>query len=109
MQTQTREITKEVFGSLSLVFWSLQLVPQSKSTGDRSETALTDRTKVWKMYKEKSSKGVSGLMMLIWIGGCALYASYAVAFNLAVTLIVQPELFLFFALICYGQCIYYEK
>ncbi|KAI9599382.1 PQ loop repeat-domain-containing protein [Syncephalis fuscata] len=92
MQTHTREIVKEVLGSLSLLFWSFQLVPQ-----------------IWKMYKERSSKGVSGLMMLIWIAGCAFYASYAVALDLAVTLIIQPEVFLFFAIICYAQCIYYEK
>ncbi|KAI9599381.1 hypothetical protein BDF19DRAFT_381383, partial [Syncephalis fuscata] len=84
--------SKRGLGSLALLFWSFQLVPQ-----------------IWKMYKERSSKGVSSLMMLIWIAGCAFYASYAVALDLAVTLIIEPQAVLLFALVCYAQCIYYEK
>jgi hypothetical protein len=61
------------------------------------------------MHKEKSSEGVSEAMMLIWIAGCAFYAAYAVALDLAITLIIQPELFILFALICHGQCLYYGR
>ncbi|RKP26783.1 PQ loop repeat-domain-containing protein [Syncephalis pseudoplumigaleata] len=85
-------IAREVFGSLSLLFWSFQLVPQ-----------------IWKMHREKSAEGVSELMMLIWVVSCALYAAYAVALDLAVTLVIQPELFILFAIICHGQCLYYGR
>ncbi|KAI8056072.1 hypothetical protein BDF22DRAFT_323187 [Syncephalis plumigaleata] len=59
--------------------------------------------------QRKSSEGVSEAMMLIWIAGCAFYAAYAVALDLAVTLVIQPEVFILFALICHGQCLYYGR
>ncbi|KAI9314813.1 PQ loop repeat-domain-containing protein [Dichotomocladium elegans] len=86
-----RYIAEQVFGYLGLVLWSFQLVPQ-----------------VIKSYRRKSTDGVSPWTMLIWAMSGALLGNYNIGIQVAVPLIVQPQLFTFIAHICLVQELHYS-
>ncbi|EJU03662.1 hypothetical protein DACRYDRAFT_21174 [Dacryopinax primogenitus] len=80
-----------VFGTLGTVCWCIQLVPQA-----------------WKSWREKSTYGLSPLLVLIW-SACALpLGVYNIASNTNIPLILQPQLFGALGAICWVQCLYYE-
>ncbi|KAF9992108.1 hypothetical protein BGZ79_003496 [Entomortierella chlamydospora] len=88
----TRSILENVFGMLGIVFWSLQLLPQ-----------------VIENYKKKSTEGLSYSMFFIWILAALGFGSYAVAENLSIPIIVQPQIFGMLTALCFLQCLYYGK
>ncbi|RKP09927.1 PQ loop repeat-domain-containing protein, partial [Thamnocephalis sphaerospora] len=85
-------VMREILGSIALVFWSIQLVPQAV-----------------KNYRKQSTAGLSHWMMLIWGLESCLFGIYAIHQRLATALIIQPQLFLFFSLLCFAQYLYYTR
>ncbi|KAI8903455.1 hypothetical protein DFJ77DRAFT_440702 [Powellomyces hirtus] len=85
-----RETAEIVIGYVALVLWSFQLLPQA-----------------WKNFRSGSAVGLSVLMMALWAIWTPFFGGYAIYSDLAVPLLVQPNLFGFFATICFVQCIYY--
>ncbi|KAI7878773.1 hypothetical protein K492DRAFT_196590 [Lichtheimia hyalospora FSU 10163] len=80
-------IVEQVFGYFGLVMWSFQLVPQGV---------------------RKSTQGVSPWAMLIWALSGVFLGNYNIGVQVAVPLIIQPQLFSFIAYICLGQELYYR-
>ncbi|KAI7878772.1 hypothetical protein K492DRAFT_208768 [Lichtheimia hyalospora FSU 10163] len=83
-------VVEQVFAYLGLVMWSLQLAPQA-----------------YKTYRRKTTDGVSPWMMLIWALSGVFLGNYNIGVNVAVPLIIQPQLFSFIAYICLAQELYY--
>lgn len=79
------------FASLGAVCWSIQLVPQ-----------------IYLNHKRRSTDGFSGLMMLLWVSAGVPLGIYNVVQRLNVGLQIQPQLFMFFALICTIQTYHYR-
>ncbi|KAJ3156592.1 hypothetical protein HDU89_004374 [Geranomyces variabilis] len=79
-----------VIGYIALFFWSFQLLPQAI-----------------KNYRSSSSGGLSAGMVALWALWTPVFAAYGLYSNLSVPLLVQPNLFGFFATVCSIQCLYY--
>ncbi|KAF9117125.1 hypothetical protein BGX27_003587 [Mortierella sp. AM989] len=88
----TRSILENVFGMLGIIFWSFQLLPQ-----------------VIENYKKKSTEGLSYSMFFIWIFAGLGFGSYAVAEELSIPIILQPQIFGSLTALCFLQCLYYGK
>ncbi|KAJ8659437.1 hypothetical protein O0I10_004802 [Lichtheimia ornata] len=91
MAANNTYIVEQVFGYLGLVMWSFQLVPQ-----------------IYKSYRRKTTEGVSPWAMLIWALSGVFLGNYNIGVQVAVPLIVQPQLFSFFAYVCLAQELYYR-
>ncbi|KAI8056071.1 PQ loop repeat-domain-containing protein [Syncephalis plumigaleata] len=85
-------IIRELLGSASLIFWSIQLLPQ-----------------VIKNYRNGSTSGLSSWMLLLWSIEACLSGAYLIIQKLAMSLVIQFELFLLFSLLCSAQCYYYSR
>ncbi|KAJ3163129.1 hypothetical protein HDU86_002298 [Geranomyces michiganensis] len=79
-----------VVGYIALFFWSFQLLPQAI-----------------KNYRNHSSGGLSAGMVALWALWTPVFSAYGLYSKLSVPLLVQPNLFGFFATICCVQCLYY--
>ncbi|CAG8485706.1 1508_t:CDS:2 [Paraglomus occultum] len=77
---------------LGIVFFSFQLTPQA-----------------YKNWRRKNTEGLSKEMMLIWALSAILFGAYAIILSLSIPLIIQPQIFCGFSLLCYVQCLYYDK
>ncbi|EJU03661.1 PQ-loop-domain-containing protein [Dacryopinax primogenitus] len=85
-------VLENVFGTLGTVCWCVLFVPQA-----------------WKSWRDKSTYGLSPLMVLLW-SSCALpLGVYNIASSANIPLILQPQLFGTVGAICWVQCLYYEK
>ncbi|KAJ1902168.1 hypothetical protein LPJ66_000257 [Kickxella alabastrina] len=62
----------------------------------------------WQNYRRKSTLGVSATMLYFWYFGSMLYGAFAVAKDLYIGLIIQPQLLSFFALINILQIYWYR-
>ncbi|KAF8347757.1 hypothetical protein F5887DRAFT_881164 [Amanita rubescens] len=85
-------IAENVFGTLGTTCWTIQLIPQ-----------------IVKSWRQGSTQGLSHWLVLIWGVSQACLGSYAITENLNIPLILQPQLFSFFSLVSWGQCMYYGK
>ncbi|KAI0037204.1 PQ loop repeat-domain-containing protein [Vararia minispora EC-137] len=86
----SNSVAENVFGTLGVLCWTVQLVPQ-----------------IWKSYHSKSTKGLAPILVLFWgLAGIPL-GIYNVVQNVNVPLIVQPQLFGFLCLLSWAQCQYY--
>ncbi|KAJ3712158.1 PQ loop repeat-domain-containing protein [Lentinula raphanica] len=85
-------VAENVFGTLGTACWMVQLFPQ-----------------IYKSYREKSTVGLSDLMILSWATGGVFLGIYAVVQNLNIPLIVQPQIFGTLSVICWAQCQYYRR
>ncbi|SCV70282.1 BQ2448_1676 [Microbotryum intermedium] len=85
-------IAENVLGTIGAILWSLQLVPQ-----------------IWKSYREGKTEGLSSALLLIWFESGVFLGAYALIQNLAVPLLVQPQLFSFFTAIAWGQTLFYDN
>ncbi|KAI9207878.1 uncharacterized protein BJ171DRAFT_491888 [Polychytrium aggregatum] len=91
----TKAIVKQVFAYLGLVFWSFQLCPQA-----------------WSNYRHGAVGVLSSPMMFCWAIWAPFFAGYGMGKpegRFTVGLIVQPNLFCFFALVCFVQCLLYRR
>lgn len=102
-------VVEQVFAYLGLVMWSLQLAPQGKmiDIGWDGTGVFIDPKQAYKTYRRKTTDGVSPWMMLIWALSGVFLGNYNIGVNVAVPLIVQPQLFSFIAYICLAQELYY--
>ncbi|KAJ3005694.1 hypothetical protein HKX48_000511 [Thoreauomyces humboldtii] len=85
-----REILASVFGYVALLLWSFQLLPQAI-----------------KFYRTKTIDGLSGPMLALWAIWSPFFSAYAIYSDLAIPLLIQPNLFGFFATVCFVQLNYY--
>ncbi|TPX61738.1 hypothetical protein SpCBS45565_g07190 [Spizellomyces sp. 'palustris'] len=85
-------ILEAVFGYLGLVLWSFQLLPQAISN-----------------YRLGGVGALSALMMLMWALWAPIFSAYGLYSNMAVPLLIQPNIFGFLALLCFVQCLYYRR
>ena len=79
-----------VFGTITLILWSVQLIPQIHHT-----------------YKRKSTKGLSLGLLGTWLFAGTFQSVYVLFKMISLPLIIQPHLFTFFCIICLLQDIYY--
>ncbi|CCG82929.1 Uncharacterized protein C2E12.03c [Taphrina deformans PYCC 5710] len=79
------------FASLGAVCWSVQLIPQ-----------------IYMNHKRRCTEGFSGLMMMLWVSAGVPLGIYNVVQDLNIGLQIQPQLFMFFALICTVQTYHYR-
>lgn len=84
-------VVENVLGTLGTVCWTAQLIPQ-----------------LWKSWRTKSTEGLSHWLVLIWSLSSIPLGIYVIVQNLNIPLILQPQLFGFFSLLSWGQCMYYN-
>lgn len=77
---------------LALIFWSFQLLPQC-----------------WINYTHRTTHGLSTSMIILWTYGSFMTALYVILKRYSLLFIIQPNLFLFFSLSCWGQALYYSS
>lgn len=83
-------VAENVLGTIGTVLWSFQLVPQ-----------------IIKSYRSKDTEGLSAWLLLLWVAGSVPQGAYLVVQNINIPLIIQPQLFSFFAIVAMTQCLYY--
>ncbi|KAF7370183.1 Pq loop repeat protein [Mycena sanguinolenta] len=83
-------VAENVFGTMGLVCWTVQLIPQ-----------------LWKSWREKSTEGLSPWLVLLWAISSPFLGAYAIILNLNVPLILEPQLFGTFCLVSWCQCHHY--
>ncbi|KAJ6480936.1 PQ-loop-domain-containing protein [Mycena sanguinolenta] len=85
-------VAENVFGTMGLVCWTVQLLPQ-----------------LWKSWREKSTEGLSPWLVLSWAISSPFLGAYAIILNLNVPLILEPQLFGTFCLVSWCQCKHYAS
>ncbi|KAI0057219.1 PQ-loop-domain-containing protein [Artomyces pyxidatus] len=85
-------VAENVFGTLGTVCWMIQLLPQ-----------------IWKSWRTKDTEGLSPWLVLGWCLAAIPLGIYAIVQDLNVPLIIQPQLFGFFALVSWVQCMFYGE
>jgi uncharacterized protein with PQ loop repeat len=85
-------IYKEVFGTIGLILWSIQLIPQ-----------------VYSNYKYKLSDGLSTSALLLWISANIFQCIYSIQAQLTIPLILQPHFFMALTVICLVQNYHYSR
>lgn len=83
-------VAENVLGTVGTVLWCIQLIPQ-----------------IIRNYKVKDCTGFPPMMMFLWCASGVPFSIYFVGTNGAIPLRIQPQLFTFFCLICWGQSLYY--
>ncbi|KAL9931469.1 hypothetical protein V8E36_009634 [Tilletia maclaganii] len=86
----SRVVAENVFGTISTILWSLQLIPQ-----------------IIKSYRKKSTEGLSAWLLVIWLLGTAFQGTYILVQRLNIPLAVQPQLFAALAIVTLAQCWFY--
>ena len=82
---------ENIFATISLICWSIHLVPQ-----------------VWLNFKRKSTAGMSVEMVGCWYTGSMLLNPFGLYRELAIPLIIQSHTFSFFAMTCVLQHYWYD-
>jgi len=90
MGLPTNPAAENVLATIGTICWTVQLVPQ-----------------IWKSYREKSTKGLSPWLVLIWGVAGAFLGVYVIVQDLNIPLIVQPQSFGVLAILSWAQCQYY--
>ncbi|KDE07404.1 hypothetical protein MVLG_02271 [Microbotryum lychnidis-dioicae p1A1 Lamole] len=85
-------VLENLFGTIGAILWSIQLIPQ-----------------LWKSYRRKNTAGLSSAMLGIWFFAGIWLGAYVLIENLSIPLLIQPQLFCFFAAVAYAQCLYYDQ
>lgn len=85
-------IAENALGTIGTILWTGQLVPQ-----------------IWKSWREKSTEGLSGLLMFTWATSAVFLGVYAIVQDLNIPLILQPQLFGLLAAISWAQCMFYGR
>jgi uncharacterized protein with PQ loop repeat len=84
-----------IVGLFALALWSFQLAPQ-----------------VAENWRRQTTKGLSPFLMLSWTLGSLATAIYNIGANIgekySILFIIQPNLFMFFSIISWAQCTYYD-
>ncbi|VDC03075.1 unnamed protein product [Peniophora sp. CBMAI 1063] len=89
---QKNDAAANAFGIIGTLCWTLQLLPQ-----------------IWKSYREKSTKGLSANLVLLWgLVGIPLGIYNTIQGN-GVILVVQPQVFGVLCIISWAQCQYYDR
>ncbi|PWW74144.1 PQ-loop-domain-containing protein [Tuber magnatum] len=81
-----------VLGTIGTVLWCIQLIPQ-----------------IWCNYRNKSTEGLPGVMMLVWAFAGVPFGAYAVIQNLNIPIQIQPQVFASLSLISWAQCLHYAS
>ncbi|KAI9227805.1 MAG: hypothetical protein DHS80DRAFT_31392 [Piptocephalis tieghemiana] len=82
---------RDAFAGISLIFWSIQLVPQA-----------------WKNYQQGSTKGFSILLLISWLAEAISFFAYGCSLHLAIPLLLQPQAFALVSVFCFLQYLYYD-
>ncbi|KAJ7199110.1 PQ loop repeat-domain-containing protein [Mycena haematopus] len=83
-------IAENVFGTLGLICWTVQLLPQ-----------------LWKSWREKSTEGLSPWLVFLWAISSPFLGAYAIILNLNIPLIREPQIFGSLCLVSWCQCQHY--
>lgn len=83
-------VAANVLGTIGTIFWCIQLVPQ-----------------VIHNWKRKDCTGLPPLMMFLWSACGVPFSVYFICKDANIPIQVQPQLFTFFAGICWAQSLYY--
>lgn len=78
------------FGTIGTIFWCIQLVPQ-----------------VIHNWRRKDCTGLPPLMMFLWSVCGVPFSVYFICKDANIPIQVQPQLFTFFAGLCWAQSLYY--
>ncbi|KAJ3411701.1 hypothetical protein HDV05_001811 [Chytridiales sp. JEL 0842] len=89
---QTAFILKQVFGNIGLLLWSFQLVPQAIQS-----------------HRKRDTGNLSLTMLLLWALWTPFFGATAIRNSLAVALIVQPNVFGVFAVVCAVQVVVFRR
>ncbi|KXN74593.1 hypothetical protein CONCODRAFT_2397 [Conidiobolus coronatus NRRL 28638] len=92
IESANNYIYKEVFGTIGLVLWSIQLFPQ-----------------VYDNYRYKLSDGLCNSTLLLWIFANLLQGVYTLQSQLAIPLVIQPHSFGALSIICFVQNYHYSR
>lgn len=84
-------VAATVFASLGAVCWSVQIIPQ-----------------IYLNHKRRATDGFSGAMMMLWVSAGVPLGIYNIVRDLNLGLQIQPQCFMFFALICTVQTYHYR-
>ncbi|KIM22827.1 hypothetical protein M408DRAFT_78446 [Serendipita vermifera MAFF 305830] len=87
----TNVLAENIFGTIGTILWSGQIIPQ-----------------IYKSYREKTTAGLSGLLMLLWAVSGAFLGVYTIVRNINIPLIVQPQVFGALAALSWVQTLYYD-
>ncbi|KIY48137.1 hypothetical protein FISHEDRAFT_21634, partial [Fistulina hepatica ATCC 64428] len=74
------------------VFWAVQIIPQ-----------------IWKTWREKSTQGLSTILVFGWSLSAPFMGVYCIVQNLNIPLIIQPQVFGTLCLVSWAQCLYYSR
>jgi uncharacterized protein with PQ loop repeat len=85
-------LIKDIFGYASLVFVAIELLPH-----------------LYRNYRRKSCDGLSSVMMILGCTGCMLSSVYNIVQGLALSVTLQTDAWLLFALICWMQYYHYSR
>ncbi|PTU19846.1 hypothetical protein P175DRAFT_0509837 [Aspergillus ochraceoroseus IBT 24754] len=83
-------LASNVLGTIATVLWCIQLIPQ-----------------IWYNWKQKDTEGVPQVMMLLWASCAVPMGAYLILQQVNLPLQIQPQIFGFFALVSWGQILYY--
>lgn len=88
--TSVLQTLENLFGSASLIIWSLTLVPQIVHT-----------------YQRQSTRGIAFLMLYLWYSGTLLLCPFVIYRAVSIPLRIQPHSFALLSAITLIQYIYY--
>jgi len=83
---------ENVLGTIGTILWTGQIIPQ-----------------IWKSWREKSTEGLSALLMAAWAISAIFLGVYAIVQDLNIPLIIQPQLFGLLSAVSWTQCMYYGQ
>lgn len=81
----------DVLGTIGTILWCLQIVPQ-----------------LIKNHRSQSTFGLSPWLLIFWATASILQGAYFLIEWVNLPLLVQPQIFIAFALIGVGQCLYFR-
>ena len=81
-----------VLGTIGTLCWCVQLLPQ-----------------IYRNWRTKSTEGLPANMMLLWSMSGVPFGIYAIVQNFSLGIRIQPQCFLLFCLVCWGQCKVYSR
>ncbi|KAG7192835.1 uncharacterized protein KQ657_001292 [Scheffersomyces spartinae] len=84
------DIAENVLGTAGTICWCIQLIPQ-----------------VIRNYMVKQCEGLPPMMMFLWAASGIPFSIYFIGTDGSIPLRIQPQLFTFFCLCTWCQCLYY--
>ncbi|KAL1405297.1 hypothetical protein Q8F55_008924 [Vanrija albida] len=80
----------KTLATIGAILWSIQVAPQ-----------------IWKSHREKSTEGLSPILMFVWGMATIFQGSYLVSQRSSIPLQIQPQCFGFLCVISWAQCLRY--